>query len=100
MARFDLYRPRRANMGYLVDVQADIVSHLDTRMVVPLFPTDRSPTRASRLNPVLRVDDVNHALQTQWMASAPLASLGRPIGSVRDYRDEITGALDFLLTGF
>ena len=100
MARFDLYRPRRYNMGYLVDVQANIVSHLDTRMVVPLFPTDRSPRQASRLNPVLLIDDVRYALQTQWMASTPSSSLGRPVGSVEDYRDEITAALDFLLTGF
>lgn len=100
MAHFDLYRPKGYNMGYLVDVQADIVSHLDTRMMVPLYPTDRSPRQASRLNPVLLVDDVGYALQTQWMGAMKASSLGRPVGSVQSHRDEITAALDFLLTGF
>ena len=100
MARFDLYRARRYNMGYLVDVQADVVSHLDTRMVIPLFPTDRSPRQASRLNPTFVVEEVRYALQTQWMSSTPKSALGRPVGTLAEHHDEIVQALDLLLTGF
>ena len=100
MPRFDLYRARRHDMGFLVDVQADVVSHLDTRMVVPLFPTDRSPQQADRLNPRFLIEDVRYALQTQWMASTPRSALGRPIGTLAQHRDEIVQALDVLLTGF
>ncbi|CAM5429606.1 hypothetical protein TMEC54S_03045 [Thauera mechernichensis] len=37
MARFDVYR-NSAGEGFLLDVQADLLSHLNTRVVVPLLP--------------------------------------------------------------
>lgn len=51
MAKFDVYaRPNGA--GYLLDCQADLLSDLSTRFVIPLLPLDEAPTPAARLNPV------------------------------------------------
>lgn len=54
MARFDVYRNPEGD-GYLVDLQADLLDHLNTRIVAPLLPVDRAPKPAATLNPVLNV---------------------------------------------
>ena len=38
MARFDAYPRPDGAPGLLLDVQADLMSHLSTRVVVPLLP--------------------------------------------------------------
>lgn len=38
MARFDVYLT--SSSGYLLDVQADLLAGLNTRVVVPLLPLD------------------------------------------------------------
>jgi len=51
MARFDVYdSPDGA--GYLLDVQADILDILNTRVVVPLMPISAAPSPAKHLNPI------------------------------------------------
>ncbi|MGX9573154.1 CcdB family protein [Mesorhizobium sp. f-mel] len=37
MARYDFYR-RAEGDGYLLDVQADLLKSLNTRVVIPLMP--------------------------------------------------------------
>lgn len=73
MARFDLHR-RKGTPGYLLEVQSDHMYALPSRMVVPLLP----PTAAL---PAIR-------------------DLGRPIGNLLSQADDITRALNILLTGF
>ncbi len=102
MARFDLYRmPGKGRDGFVVDVQADLLDQLATRVVVPLVPLGDAPPPIRDLNPVLEVEGRPHVLLTQALASVPLRELPRPVvGSVEDHRDDITRALDLLLTGF
>jgi toxin CcdB len=38
MARLDVHARRDNRAGYLLDVQADLLSGLNTRLVVPLLP--------------------------------------------------------------
>lgn len=45
MARFDIYE-NPACPGYLLDVQADLLDGLNTRMVVPLLPMEAAPRPA------------------------------------------------------
>ena len=47
MARFDVYA-RPAGAGYVLDVQADILNGLNTRIVVPLLPLSEAPIPAKR----------------------------------------------------
>lgn len=44
MARLDVYSlPGERRAGYIVDVQADLLSHLATRVVVPLLLEKEAP---------------------------------------------------------
>lgn len=77
MPQFDVHKDRKGALyTLLLDVQADLLSHLDTRVVVPLAPRRRYPARPMRIvNPVL------------------------VIGSVASHRTEVVAALDFMFTG-
>lgn len=98
MAQYDLHLARGG--GYYVDVQSDLVGRLETTIVAPLMPRADAPVAGERLNPVLAIDGVDHVLVTQFIAAVPRAALGRPHGTVAHRADEITRALDTLLTGW
>lgn len=51
MARFDVYRNPDGN-GFLLDVQADLMSRLNSRLVIPLVRSDIAPTHIKALNPI------------------------------------------------
>jgi toxin CcdB len=48
MAQFDVYA-WPAGRGFLVDVQAEILRDLKTRLVVPLMPSSKVPPALKRL---------------------------------------------------
>ena len=85
---------------YLVDVQANILDGLSSRVVLPLIATTDGPAQASELNPIFEIDGTPYLLQTQQIAAVERRGMGQPVGSLAEYRDEITRALDILLLGF
>jgi toxin CcdB len=98
MARFDVYAsPDRA--GYLLDIQADLLANLNTRIVVPLLPVDAAPKPAQRLNPVFRLGETDHVMVTQFLSAVRVAILGRPVSTLIERDVEIVAALDLVLSG-
>lgn len=85
---------------YLVDVQANMLDHLSTRVVIPLIAAKDGPKQASELNPIFDIDGVPHLLQTQQIAAVQRKGMGKHAGSLAAHRDEITRALDLLFLGF
>ena len=63
MAQFDVHRNLDAatqqHSPYVLDVQSDLLSHLATRIVVPLMRPGDLGARVPRLNPVFQVDGTN-----------------------------------------
>jgi len=99
--RFDVYPlPEGGKPGYMVDVQADFVSDLPTRMVIPLFSDPRLPKIFNYLNPRFDINGESVVLMTQELASIPKRQLKYPVSSLAEHRDEIARALDILFTGF
>ncbi|TVS19338.1 MAG: plasmid maintenance protein CcdB, partial [Gammaproteobacteria bacterium] len=70
MARFDVFE-NEGGAGYLLDVQSDLLSGLNTRVVVPLLPQFSAPSPAQRLNPVFSIEDQKLVMATQYMAAVP-----------------------------
>ena len=99
MARFDVYA-NPGGTGYLLDVQADVLIGLNTRIVVPLMPLSQAPLPAKRLNPVFDIGSEPHAMVTQFMAAIPRALLRSPITNLAKKDSEIMAALDMALVGF
>lgn len=98
MPRFDVYENPEGD-GYLLDVQANLLDGLNTRVVVPLLPLDLGPTPASGLNPVFDIRSSRHVMATQFLSAVPRTILGKPVANFLGNDTEITNALDMLLTG-
>lgn len=96
MAQFDLYH---LDGSLVVDVQADLLDRLSTRIVVPLLPETEAPRPADRLNPVFVVERTRYVLLPQFMAAVPLAELGNKAGSLATEHDRIKPAVDMVFDG-
>ncbi|MEQ1551446.1 CcdB family protein [Sphingorhabdus sp.] len=97
MARFDVYSGARGK-GYLLDCQADLLSILSTRVVVPLVPASGLPV-TPRLNPAFRIEGQDYIMMTQQVFAIPRERLGKPVTSLEDEQGPIMNAIDLLLTG-
>lgn len=98
MARFDIFDGAKGK-GFLLDCQADFLSDLESRVVVPLLPAVNLPI-ATRLNPIFEIDQARYVMATHLIFAIPNNRLGAAVANVAQQRDEIMSALDMLLTGF
>lgn len=99
MARFDVY-PNPDGEGYLLDIQADLLNHLNTRLVIPTLPLATAPKPARTLNPLMEIQGILCSVVTQYMATVPAGLLKSPVLNAGQRRDEIVAAIDLLLQGF
>ena len=101
MAQFELFRnPRGGDYPLLLDVQSELLARLATRVVVPLMTVKRYGARPiTRLNPTVRVRNVEYVLVFQELAAIPSTTLRAPVGSLASRRTELIAALDLLFTG-
>ncbi len=102
MARFDLYRFDANGVPFVIDVQADLLDDLASRVVIPLRPAREADKEAlDRLNPMIEFDGEEYVLMTTDIAALPVKRLGEKIASLGDrHGDRISAALDFLFAGF
>jgi toxin CcdB len=101
MAQFDVYEntneKTKDNIPYLLDIQNDILKNLSSRVVIPLVVSKEA---INLLNPKFVINEIDVILSTAELASIPMEILGNKVCSLRDRREEIIGAVDFLVTGF
>jgi toxin CcdB len=98
MARFDAYR--MADSALVVDCQADLLSHLKTRLVVPLLSEADVTQPIRKLNPMVHVAGTAFYFCADLAAAVPLSQLRERVGSLKNDRDSLSAALDMLLIGF
>jgi toxin CcdB len=99
MARYDLYRNESEGI-YLLDVQADLLDHLNTRVVVPLLPPDVAPAPGRRLNPAFVIEGRKYVMVTQFLSALAASELPPASGNLSRHHDQIVAALDMLFEGF
>ncbi|MAD42666.1 MAG: plasmid maintenance protein CcdB [Arcobacter sp.] len=101
MAQFDVYKNEneRTNkdVPYLLDIQNDLLSSLDTRVVIPLV---FSLAKVDGLTKELKIDDEILYLYTDQMATIPFSLLSEKICSIKEQSEEIKNSIDFLIYGF
>jgi toxin CcdB len=84
---------------YLLDVQAELLDRLATRVVVPLVLAEEMGLAARQLNPQFNVESVSVVMSTAELAGVSSRSLGDKVASLASRRTEIIAALDLLFTG-
>lgn len=99
--QFDVHRNAAgSHPPYLLVVQSDLLHGLDTVVVVPLIPAALLGDRPIRgLYPTFTIDGQMQVMLTAQIAGVSPALLGARVASLAEYRTEIIGALDILITG-
>lgn len=98
MAQFDLYAGVGRANGYVVDVQADLLDRLATRIVAPLMPRDLAAV-ITGLNPVVEIQGAEFVILMQELAAVPVRELQSRAGTLGHYQDDIKRAMDLLFFG-
>lgn len=99
MPKYDVF-PNPSGDGFLLDVQSDLLSDLNTRIVVPLLTIASAPKPATRLNPTFDINGERVVMVTQFMAAVPMGMLAPSIANIEAEFDKITAAVDILMQGF
>jgi toxin CcdB len=103
MAQFDVYLntnpATHKSIPYLLDVQADLLDTLATRVVVPLVLEEEMGLAAKHLNPQFKIKGIPVVMSSAELAGVPNRLLGNKVASLKNKRDEIIAALDLLFTG-
>ena len=90
----------RAAIPLLLDIQADLLAALGTRVVVPLYRQQAAPgARMARLAPLLVFQGQAYVASFPELAGISRGDLGAAVGELLEWRGEILAALDLLFTG-
>jgi toxin CcdB len=104
MAQFDIYanpdENSKASAPYLLDVQADLLNKLSTRVVVPLVTAAAIGKSLPFLNPKFEVQGTTVIMSTAELSGVHIRQLGPKVGALQGSRTEIIAALDFLFMGY
>ena len=96
MAQFDVYRVRGDIL--VVDCQANLLSDLPTRFVVPLRPVD--PKAPDRLVPIFDIEGKRLGMMTPLARSIAVRDIERVVANLTAEEFRIKAALDMLISGF
>lgn len=104
MAQWDVYRnpsPRlREEIPFLIDLQSDLLSGLDTRFVAPLARTRlAAESLPRRLCPAFTVEGATVVLLPHEAGPVDARLLKGRVASLRTQAHEIAGALDAVVSG-
>lgn len=104
MKQFDVYtntdKDTNKTYPYFVDIQNGLLEALNSRVVIPLTPVSQSDkSYPSTLCPTIKIKNKKYALLTHQLTSVSTSFLKKNEGSLSTSRDEIVGAIDFLVTG-
>jgi toxin CcdB len=104
MAQYAVHRnpntATRVAIPFLLDVQADLLAGLATRLVVPLYlPGKLSGDPIRRLTPTLEFQGRPLVAMVTEIAGVPRRTLGPEVGNLAEARKEILEALELAFTG-
>jgi toxin CcdB len=100
MPQFDVYKnPRGGLYPLLLDVQADLLGALGSRIVVPLIPAKKYGKPITRLHPTVIIGGVDYVIMFHDLAAVPANILAKRVHSLQNRRAELIAALDLLFTG-
>jgi toxin CcdB len=104
MAQFDVFENPNTDSAeaipYLLDVQSGLLSHLNTRVVVPLADApELKGKELERLHPLLSVRGTSVMMLTHQLAAIHTSRIGNKVTNLSGVRGKIIAAVDLLITG-
>ncbi len=102
--QFDVYKNSNSDTSeefpYLLDIQADVLSRLATRIIVPLTPSAKIKKIITVINPTIQIEDKSLVALFDELSSYPKSSLIDKVSNVSMDHDEIMKAIDFTIQGY
>lgn len=104
MKQFTVYKNRSRNKQvypYFIDIQTDMLSHLNTRLVMPLTQKTNSNSQIKTLTPVINIEQVDYVVLTTMITTTNEKNM-KPEDIVIDashLRDDIVAAIDLMILG-
>ena len=86
-------------LPYLLDVQANLLSDLQTRVVVPLVRAAAFGRPATRLHPRFTIAGHRPVMATHLVAAVRRQALGATVASLLDQRDIVISAIEVVWSG-
>ncbi|MGB0720206.1 MAG: CcdB family protein [Bdellovibrionales bacterium] len=101
MAQFDVYEYGLNDVDYLLDIQAEILSDLETHVCIPLIKAEAGIDREfHKLKPIITINDTDYILVTTDLTVVPKMMLKKATANLEQrYYLTIQSALDFLFQG-
>jgi toxin CcdB len=104
MPQFSVYKNKnaatKARVPYLLDIQSNLLSELETRVVVPLYAATAVKGKAlTVLTPIFEIEGKEYVAMTPQLAGISKKELGAEVAELAARRGTIIAALDFLITG-
>ncbi|NOZ54948.1 MAG: plasmid maintenance protein CcdB [Gammaproteobacteria bacterium] len=104
MAQFDVFKNKNRSTStlypYLVEIQSNLLSDLQTTVVMPLtLVNNYGGNKLRTLHPIFLILEKQYLSITTLIAGVDRNTLGENIFSLSESRDEIISALDFMITG-
>lgn len=91
-------RSSRQRVPFLLVLQSDLLSPLDTVIVAPVSP-ERPANAISKLNPVVMIENKHYRVSMIELAGVPRSLLGDVVANVARQHTEFVAAIDLLFTG-
>jgi toxin CcdB len=88
----------QAAFPFIAELQADIAEGRD-RMVAPMALVGSVPSTPARLSPIVQHGGSAFYLVLPLMGLLPRTRLTKPVGTIKQHRDDIVRAIDWLFTG-
>lgn len=84
---------------FLLDLQADMLARLETRVVAPVLAGRGVPPDLARLHLRVTIDGEDHLVAIHLLAAVPRRDLGTVRAMLDDRQHEAMNALDVLFAG-
>lgn len=104
MKQFTVYRNKSRNKQaylYFIDVQADMLAHLNTRLVMPLTERGHSNSQVKALTPVINIEQADYVVLATMITATDVKNL-KAEDAVMDashLRDQLVSAIDMMILG-
>lgn len=104
MKQFTVYKNKSRNKQaypYFIDVQADMLSHLNTRLVMPLTQKVNSNSQVKTLTPVITIEQVDYVVLATMITTTDVKNLkiDDAVIDASYLRDQLISAIDMMILG-
>lgn len=97
MAHYDVVRLKSGQ--WVIDCQAELLTGINSRFVVPLLRLQDAPPPLPHLNPQFKIQGEDWLMVTQFAGAISVTEIEAVILSLAHEEYRIKNALDMLLTG-